>query len=73
MWEYAANNINLNALCENVGNVYDANQNVAFDVLKAVIMKTSMFWELVPCSQIKANRYVGEYITSIFRVEEYVK
>jgi hypothetical protein len=43
-----------------------------FEVLKAVVMKSSVFWDLKPCSQSLAKPYdvSNEHVTSIFRVEE---
>jgi hypothetical protein len=36
--------------------------------------KSSVFWEMIPCSLLKANRSFGETrIVYIFRVEEYTK
>jgi hypothetical protein len=34
-------------------------QPVGFEVLTAVVMKTSMFWDITTCSPLKANRSGG--------------
>jgi hypothetical protein len=33
-------------------------------------MKSSIFWNITPCSPLKVNRFSEEHIASIFRVEE---
>jgi hypothetical protein len=33
---------------------------VEFEVLIAVVMKSTIFWEIVPCSPLKVNRRFGE-------------
>jgi hypothetical protein len=33
--------------------------NVGFEVLKAVVLKSSIFWDITPCSPLKANRRLG--------------
>jgi hypothetical protein len=33
---------------------------VAFEVLTAVVMKSSIFWDITPCSPLKVNRSFGE-------------
>jgi hypothetical protein len=47
--------------------------NVGFEVLTAVVMKSSVFWDITPCSPSKANQCSEEHVASIFRVEEYVE
>jgi hypothetical protein len=32
---------------------------VGFDVLTAVVMKSSIFWDITPCSSLKDNRHFG--------------
>jgi hypothetical protein len=34
-------------------------KSVGFEVLTAVIMYTDIFWDIMPCSQLKANRRFG--------------
>jgi hypothetical protein len=36
-------------------------------------MKSSVFWDIMPCSPLKVDPRFGEYFASIFRVEEYTK
>jgi hypothetical protein len=43
--------------------------NVGFEVLTAVVMKSSIFWDVMPCSPLKVN-VSEEHIASIFVVEE---
>jgi hypothetical protein len=33
--------------------------NVEFEVLTAVVMKSSIFWDTTPCSPLKVNRHFG--------------
>jgi hypothetical protein len=33
--------------------------NVGFEVLTAVVMKSTVFWDITPCSTLKANRRCG--------------
>jgi hypothetical protein len=30
-----------------------------FEVLTAVVMKSTIFWDIMPCSLLKANRHFG--------------
>jgi hypothetical protein len=39
-------------------------KNCGFQALTAVVMKSSIFWNITPCSSFE------EYVASIFRVEE---
>jgi hypothetical protein len=32
---------------------------VGFEVLTAVVMKSSVFWDITPCSPLKVNRCFG--------------
>jgi hypothetical protein len=32
---------------------------VGFEVLTAVVMKNSIFWDMAPCGPLKVNRYLG--------------
>jgi hypothetical protein len=32
---------------------------VVFEVLTAVVMKGSIFWDITPCSSLKVNRHFG--------------
>jgi hypothetical protein len=43
---------------------------VGFEVLTAVLMKTSVFWSITPCIPSKVIDVSEEYVTSIFRVED---
>jgi hypothetical protein len=40
---------------------------VGFEVLTAVVMNSSVFWDIMPCSPLKVNRRFGEHITYILR------
>jgi hypothetical protein len=31
--------------------------NVGFEVLTAVVMKSPIFWDIMPCSLLKVNQY----------------
>jgi hypothetical protein len=33
--------------------------HVGFEVLTAVVMKSTVFWDITPCSPLKANRRFG--------------
>jgi hypothetical protein len=33
--------------------------NVGFEVLTAVVMKSTIFWDITPCSPLKVNRRFG--------------
>jgi hypothetical protein len=35
---------------------------VGFEVLTAVVMKSTIFWDIMPCSPLKVNRHFGEHI-----------
>jgi hypothetical protein len=35
-------------------------EGIGFDVLTAVVMKSSVFWDITPCSSVKVNRHIGE-------------
>jgi hypothetical protein len=41
---------------------YSENRNfiVVFEVLTAVVMKSTIFWDIKPCSPLRANRRLGE-------------
>jgi hypothetical protein len=36
-------------------------------------MKSSVFYDMTPCSQLKVNNVSEEHVASIFRVAEYAK
>jgi hypothetical protein len=36
-----------------------SNGNLGFEVLTAVIMKSTIFWDIMPCSPLKVNRWFG--------------
>jgi hypothetical protein len=40
------------------------------EILTAVTMKSSIFWEIILCSQVKAKLVSDEHVASIVRVEE---
>jgi hypothetical protein len=50
--------------------MYNEGASVGFEVLTAVIMKSTTFWDIVLCSLQKVNRSFGEHLTSMIRVEE---
>jgi hypothetical protein len=53
---------------------YCSKINIAvFDVLTAVVMKTSVFWDIMPCSPLSQPDISEEQVASIFRVEEQSK
>jgi hypothetical protein len=43
---------------------------VRFEVLTAVVMKSSIFWDITPCSMLKSTDVSEKLIASIFRVEK---
>jgi hypothetical protein len=43
-------------------------ENVGFDVLTAVAMKSSIVWYVTPCSLVKVHQR-SDHVTSIFRFE----
>jgi hypothetical protein len=34
-------------------------ENLGFEVLTAVVMKSSVFWDIMPCSLLKVNQHFG--------------
>jgi hypothetical protein len=44
--------------------------HVGFEVLTVVVMKSTIFWDIMPCSPLKSTDVSEEHIASIFRVEE---
>jgi hypothetical protein len=46
---------------------------VGFEVLTAVVMKSTIFWDTTPYSSWKLADVSEEYIASIFKVEEWAK
>jgi hypothetical protein len=47
---------------------FNAHYCVTFEVLTAVVMKSSIFWDITPCSLLEINRGFGGKFASIFRV-----
>jgi hypothetical protein len=43
---------------------------VCFEVLTALVMKSSIFWDITPCSPLKVSDHSEEHIASIFRIED---
>jgi hypothetical protein len=43
---------------------------VRFDVLAAVVMKSSIFWDITPCRPLKSSDVSEEHVASISVVEE---
>jgi hypothetical protein len=43
---------------------------VGFEVLTAVVMKSSIFWDITQCNPFKVNRSFRKNISPIFGVEE---
>jgi hypothetical protein len=43
---------------------------VGFEVHTAVVMKSSAFWDISPCSPLKATDLSEEHVASIFKIEE---
>jgi hypothetical protein len=42
---------------------------VGFEVLTVVVVKSTIFWDITPCSPLKIN-VLEEHVAFIFRVEE---
>jgi hypothetical protein len=36
--------------------------NVGFEILTAVTVNSSIFWDTTPCSLLKINRHFGDYM-----------
>jgi hypothetical protein len=45
-------------------------QHSIIEVLTAVFMKSSIYWDIMTCSPLKSTHVSEEYVTSIFRVEK---
>jgi hypothetical protein len=43
---------------------------VGFEVLTMVVMKSTIFWDITPCSPLNVNRRFRETYLLILRVEE---
>jgi hypothetical protein len=43
---------------------------IGFEVLAAVVMKTSPFWHATPCGPLKLTDVLEKHISSIYRAEE---
>jgi hypothetical protein len=43
---------------------------VGFEVFTAVVIKSTIFWDITPCSPLSVNLCFGGNVASIFRVEE---
>jgi hypothetical protein len=43
---------------------------VGYEVLTAVVLKSSIFWHITPYSPLKVNQHFGGKVTSFFKVEE---
>jgi hypothetical protein len=46
---------------------------ILFEVLTSVIMKSTVFWDLIPCRALKFTNVSAGYTASTFRVEEQAK
>jgi hypothetical protein len=44
--------------------------NVGFEVLTAVVMKGTIFWDITPCSPLKVNRHFMSYQSSGLKVSQ---
>jgi hypothetical protein len=45
-------------------------KHVRFEVLTAVVMKSSVLWDISPHNALKVHQRFWEHVTSIFRIEE---
>jgi hypothetical protein len=54
-------------------NVNSTSTTLAFEIISAVDIKTSVFWDITPCCPVKVNDVSEEHVTFIFRVEEEAK
>jgi hypothetical protein len=45
--------------CGVVGRAMTYAHYIGFEVLTAVVMKSSIFWDITPCSLLKVNRHFG--------------
>jgi hypothetical protein len=46
---------------------------VGFEILTAVVIKSSLFWKITSCSPLKSFDDSEGHIASLFRIEEYAK
>jgi hypothetical protein len=44
-------------------------KDVGFEVLTAVVMKSSIFWDITPCSPLNVKDVSGDNVASIFRAK----
>jgi hypothetical protein len=44
--------------------------HVGAEVLTAVIMKSSVLWDITPCCSLKSTDVSEKYVASTFRVKE---
>jgi hypothetical protein len=44
--------------------------NVGFEVLITVVMKSSIFWDVMPSSPLKSTDISEEHVVSVFRLKE---
>jgi hypothetical protein len=47
--------------------VCEYNRDVEFEILTAVVMKSSIFWDITPCSPLKVNRHFGRTCRIYFK------
>jgi hypothetical protein len=45
-------------------------ERIGFEVLTAAVMKSTIFWDITPCSSLKVNRRFGATYASVFRAKE---
>jgi hypothetical protein len=72
-WAYGGNFIRPSVLMFHLSKDWTDSAYVGFEVLTAVIIKSTVFWDTTPCSPWKSTDVSEKYIASIFRVEEYAK
>jgi hypothetical protein len=46
---------------------------LGFEVLTMVVLKSSVFWDIKPCSPLKVNHVSEEHVACISRVKKQVK
>jgi hypothetical protein len=55
---------------EIVSDIWKRDKVVGSEVLTAVVMKSTIFWDITPCSPLLSTDVSEEHIASIFRAEE---
>jgi hypothetical protein len=60
----------MTCITEKLSRASQSIRRVVSEVLSMVVMKSSVSWEIMPCSPLKVNRLLEECVVSISKVEE---